>query len=160
MSKEMNIEEAIKILEKMRRENINASVNACTGAMCEIWRNEAKALETVLRGLNRYIESDYETICLENNHLLEQLEKEEERRKCFECNFETLQADINSVIKDLGLTEDLIIADEMVQEIKQKYISKDKIKEKIEVLKMEEHYDYIDNKKEIQVLQELLEKEK
>ena len=110
--------------------------------------------------MNRYIESDYETICLENNHLLEQLEKEEERRKCFECNFETLQADINSVIKDLGLTEDLIIADEMVQEIKQKYISKDKIKEKIEVLKMEEHYDYIDNKKEIQVLQELLEKEK
>ena len=37
-----------------------------------------------------------------------------------------------------------------------KYISKDKIKKKIEVLKMEEHYDYIDNKKEIQVLQELL----
>ena len=39
------------------------------------------------------------------------------------------------------------------------YVSKDKIKEKIEVLRMKEHYDYIDNKKEIQVLQELLEKE-
>ena len=39
------------------------------------------------------------------------------------------------------------------------FISKDKIKEKIEVLRMKEHYDYIDNKKEIQVLQELLEKE-
>lgn len=36
-------------------------------------------------------------------------------------------------------------------------IPKEVIEKKIEILKMEEHYDYIDNKKAITVLQELLE---
>lgn len=36
-------------------------------------------------------------------------------------------------------------------------ISKEVIEKKIEILKMEEHYDYIDNKKAITVLQEILE---
>lgn len=36
------------------------------------------------------------------------------------------------------------------------YIEKQKIKDKIEILKMEEHYDYLNNKKTIEILQELL----
>lgn len=38
-------------------------------------------------------------------------------------------------------------------------IPKQKIKDKIEILKMEEHYDYLNNKKTIGILQELLQEE-
>lgn len=49
----MNIEEAKKIIKEMKKESLNACMNACTGAMSEIWRNEAKAIETVLSELEK-----------------------------------------------------------------------------------------------------------
>lgn len=160
MSKEMNIEESIKVLEKIKEMFLHLKNYGWIEDLKRDFDTDKtiQAIEKVLRGLNRYIESDYETICLENNHLLEQLEKEEERRKCSECNFETLQADINSVIKDLGLTEDLIIADEMVQEIKQKYISKDKIKDRQMQREFELQQEYKDFEDDVEwnVYQKLL----
>ena len=51
-------------------------------------------------------------------------------------NYDTLSKDIQQVIKELGLPEDTIIADEMVQMIKQKFIPKSKVKDKIEELKL------------------------
>lgn len=40
--------------------------------------------------------------------------------------------------------------------LKDNSMPKQKIKDKIEILKMEEHYDYLNNKKTIEILQELL----
>lgn len=51
-------------------------------------------------------------------------------------NYDTLSKDIQQVTKELGLPEDTIIADEMVQMIKQKFIPKSKVKDKIEELKL------------------------
>ena len=41
--------------------------------------------------------------------------------------------------------------------IRYNYVPKQKVKDKIEVLRMEEKYDYLDNKRTIQILEELLE---
>lgn len=49
----MDIEESKKIIKEMRKESLNACMNACTGAMSEIWRNEAKAIETILSELDK-----------------------------------------------------------------------------------------------------------
>ena len=43
------------------------------------------------------------------------------------------------------------------ESLKEKYIPVQKVKDKIEVLRMEEKYDYLDNKRTIQILEELLE---
>lgn len=59
------MEEDIKILKKIREESINAAANACTGAMSNIWRKEAQAIENLLK---RYKE----------------LEEENKRLKAFE----------------------------------------------------------------------------
>ena len=55
-------------------------------------------------------------------------------------NFEGLSADITQVLKDLDLSEETIIADEMVNEIKKKFVNKEEIiKEKAL------HQDYLVN---------------
>lgn len=47
-------------------------------------------------------------------------------------NLEILQSDISLVYEELGFPEDTILADEFVPMLKEKYISKEKIREKIE----------------------------
>ena len=64
----------------------------------------------------------------------ENLSLSKEKREIAEENHKVLSLDIAQACKDLGLPEDTIIADELVLEIKKKFISKDKIKEKIEEL--------------------------
>lgn len=59
--------------------------------------------------------------------LLNLIEKQQKEIKIHKDNFEGLSADITQVLKDLGLSEETIIADEMVVEIKKKFVSKDKI---------------------------------
>ena len=78
-------------------------------------------------------------------------------------NYDTLSKDIQQVTKELGLPEDTIIADEMVQMIKQKFIPKSKVKDKIEELKEDKdskYYDIFleerDIENTIKILQELL----
>lgn len=97
----------------------------------------------------------------------------EEENEIIKGNYYTLCADIQMVTSELGFPEDTIIADEMVAMIKENYIPKSVIKEKIdkkqkqlELLKKElqgRQTNFV-NKNiitgQIQVLQELLEKRK
>ena len=61
--------------------------------------------------------------------LLDLYNKEKEKREIAEENHKVLSLDLGQALKELGLYEDTIIADELVLEIKKRYISKDKIKE-------------------------------
>ena len=67
--------------------------------------------------------------------LLDLYNKEKEKREIAEENHKVLSLDLGQALKGLGLPEDTIIADELVLEINKKYISKDKVKEKIDFLK-------------------------
>ena len=67
--------------------------------------------------------------------LLDLYQKEKEKREIAEENHKVLSLDIAQACKELGLYEDTIIADELVVEINKKFISKDKIKEKMEEVK-------------------------
>ena len=69
--------------------------------------------------------------------LLDLYNKEKEKREIAEENHKVLSLDLGQALKDLGLPEDTIISDELVLEINKRYVSKDKIKEKIE-----EYYEY------------------
>ena len=102
---------------------------------------EKKAIEY----LKDYIKSDlnYFTIDFNNNlrismNLIEKLQKENEKWKenarIAEENDTTLVLDVNQACKELGISEDTIIADELADKIKEKYILKDKIREKIKEL--------------------------
>lgn len=97
----------------------------------------------------------------------------EEENEIIKGNYYTLCADIQMVTSELGFPEDTIIADEMVAMIKENYIPKSKIKEKIEEFKLKiekyyehkiqgketdvEFYENITNIEIVRVLQELLE---
>lgn len=61
--------------------------------------------------------------------VLNLITKQQEEIEIHKDNYKVLSADITQVFKDLGLSEETIIADEMVIEIKKKFISKDKIRE-------------------------------
>lgn len=69
--------------------------------------------------------------------LYDSYNKEKEKRKIAEENHKVLSLDLGQALKDLGLPEDTIISDELVLEINKRYVSKDKIKEKIEELEQE-----------------------
>lgn len=104
----------------------------------------------------------------------------EEENKIIKGNYYTLCADIQMVTSELGFPEDTIIADEMVSMINENYIPVSLVEEKIEELKkyrdiakelIEEKVVIADSDslnygraeahdKDIQVLQELLEKRK
>lgn len=58
--------------------------------------------------------------------------KEKEKREIAEENHKGLSLDLGQALKELGLYEDTIIADELVSEINKRYVSKDKIKEKMQ----------------------------
>lgn len=58
--------------------------------------------------------------------------KEKEKREIAEENHKVLSLDLGQALKELGLYEDTIIADELVSEINKRYVSKDKIKEKMQ----------------------------
>ena len=68
--------------------------------------------------------------CIRN--LLDLYNKEKEKREIAEENHKVLSLDLGQALKDLGLPEDTIIADELVLEINKKYISKDKIRKDLE----------------------------
>lgn len=86
------MEEDIKILEKIREESINAAANACTGAMSNIWRREAQAIENLLKrykeleegcktciirnDLNDYVENSISISVIQNKK--RELEKKKE----------------------------------------------------------------------------------
>ena len=92
----------------------------------------------------------------------------EEKNKIIKGNYYTLCADIQMVTTELGFPEDTIIADEMVSMIKENYIEKSLVEEKIEEINKayedskdengESEYYYPDYT--IRVLEELLEKRK
>lgn len=69
----------------------------------------------------------------------ERIKELEEENKITKGNYYTLCADILMVISELGFPEDTIIADEMVSKIKENYIEKSLIKEKILNPMKEEH---------------------
>lgn len=97
------------------------------------------------------------------------IEKQQKGIEIHKENFKSLSEDITQVLKELGLSEETIIADEMVIEIKKRFVSKDKIKDKIKELEEElDEFEKTDNsgrfKREksrdydkVEVLQELLE---
>lgn len=69
------------------------------------------------------------TIICEWERILDLYNKEKEKREIAEENHKVLSLDLGQALKELGLYEDTIIADELVLEIKKRYISKDKIRE-------------------------------
>ena len=96
--------------------------------------------------------------------------KEKEKREIAEENHKVLILDNAQAFKEIGLPEDIIVADELVLEINKRYISKDKVKEKIEELErqaeeVKNHYkgtygcldEYLNAKSKIQGYKELLE---
>ena len=82
----------------------------------------------------------WETVDLEipesMQHILSDYKRVLKENEIIKGNYDTLSKDIQQVTKELGLPEDTIIADEMVQMIKQKFIPKSKVKDKIEELKL------------------------
>ena len=124
----MNIEEAIKRLKSIKKYMPKKKENR----YMDIEVENIEAIETVL--------ADRERLKEENKNLKIVLNEQIKQN-------EQLQFENEKYVNRLGVT---------IVPLKDNYISKDKIKEKIELLKMEEHYDYIDHKKEIAVLQKLL----
>ena len=106
----MSEEEIIKYIKTVRPKNFNNYADETNYTL--ITKKQVKAIEGLLDLYN----------------------KEKEKREIAEENHKVLSLDIAQACKDLGLPEDTIIADELVLEIKKKFISKDKIKEKIEEL--------------------------
>lgn len=122
----------------------------------------------------------------ENNHfikfnqalknLIKAYKELKEENKILKGNYYTLCVDIQMVTSELGFPEDTIIADEFVSMIKENYIEKSLVEEKIEELnnRIEKYREYaeqgietdvewVDNvadRKTVKVLQELLEKRK
>ena len=100
------------------------------------------------------------------NEIIDKNKELEEENKIIKGNYITLCADIQMVTTELGFPEDTIIADEMVSMIKENYIEKSLVEEKIE--EIDKIYKVIPEDegnfakailiKEKQVLQELLEK--
>ena len=100
------------------------------------------------------------------NEIIDKNKELEEENKIIKGNYITLCADIQMVTTELGFPEDKIIADEMVSMIKENYIEKSLVEEKIE--EIDKIYKGIPEDegnfakailiKEKQVLQELLEK--
>ena len=100
------------------------------------------------------------------NEIIDKNKELEEENKIIKGNYITLCADIQMVTTELGFPEDTIIADEMVSMIKENYIEKSLVEEKIE--EIDKIYKGIPEDegnfakailiKEKQVLQELLEK--
>lgn len=56
-------------------------------------------------------------------------EKEKEKREIAEENHKVLSLDLGKALKELGLYEDTIIADELALEINKRFVSKDRIKQ-------------------------------
>ena len=100
------------------------------------------------------------------NEIIDKNKELEEENKIIKGNYITLCADIQMVTTELGFPEDTIISDEMVSMIKENYIEKSLVEEKIE--EIDKIYKGIPEDegnfakailiKEKQVLQELLEK--
>ena len=100
------------------------------------------------------------------NEIIDKNKELEEKNKIIKGNYYTLCADIQMVTTELGFPEDTIIADEMVSMIKENYIEKSLVEEKIEEINKayedskdengESEYYYPDYT--IRVLEELLEK--
>lgn len=97
------------------------------------------------------------------NKLADKIEELLKLYQMEEDNYKVLLEDNVQAFKELGLPEDTIVADELVLEINKRYISKDKIKTKMEELKKEMLEENINleefNKKRFcyEVLQNLLE---
>ena len=98
------------------------------------------------------------------NEIIDRNKELEEENKIIKGNYYTLCADIQMVTSELGFPEDTIIADEFVSMIKENYIEKSLVEEKIEELKSKSggNVFHIQQKinAEIRLLQELLEKRK
>lgn len=75
-------------------------------------------------GLVEVTEIFYEAV----ETLLTAYEKEKEKREIAEENHKVLSLDLGKALKELGLYEDTIIADELALEINKRFVSKDKIK--------------------------------
>lgn len=82
--------------------------------------------------------NDMSTYMKALEHLIKAYKELEEENKIIKGNYYTLCADIQMVTSELGLPEDTIIADEMVSMIKENYIEKSLVEEKIEELNKQE----------------------
>ena len=97
-----------------------------------------------------YLQLCYDLSTIDNKSLpklatvLNLIEKQQKEIKIHKDNFEELSKDITQVLKDLGLSEETIIADEMVVEIKKKFVSKDKIRENQMLREFELQQEYKD----------------
>ena len=93
---------------------------------------ETDALHWFDENSNNATRKQIEESILAHQGILDLYNKEKEKREIAEENHKVLSLDLGQALKDLGLPEDTIIADELVLEINKNYISKDKIKELIE----------------------------
>ena len=101
-------------------------------------------IEEHINNLKKYIEEDFAfrepiknmsdfdrycwNYCKDIETLLTAYEKEKEKREIAEENHKVLSLDLGKALKELGLYEDTIIADELVLEINKRFVSKNKIK--------------------------------
>ena len=122
------------------------------------------------KGMLTYISHAYDYGDVYSRDDLEAIDTVLKALEISQINYDTLCQEIAQVTKDLGLPEDIIIADEMAEFIKEKYISKEKVREKIKELEeyknnfwttgehdvAEDMNDYYELEQEIDLLQELL----
>ena len=78
-------------------------------------------------------------------------------RKAIKQNVKNLQKRIKELEEENRIFKDSNVLVNRYFKLKDDSIPKQKVKNKIEVLRMEEKYDYLDNKRTIQILEELLE---
>jgi len=137
----MNIERAVNYLEENLKNWKDSRPNLSNTDIVEEVDKDYRAIETLLTAY----------------------EKEKEKREIAEENHKVLSLDLGKALKELGLYEDTIIADELALEINKRFVSKDKIKAEIEELEKIIEFEkpsYEDTLKyTIEVLQSLLEKE-
>lgn len=100
----MNIEDSIKTLKEFNKIKINSY------AM-------------------QFVNISYPELQQTIKTLLTAYEEEKEKREIAEENHKVLSLDLGKALKELGLYEDTIIADELVLEINKRFVSKDRIKQ-------------------------------
>lgn len=101
----------------------------------EIILNELERLKTENLNISRELISRTDEL----NKLLEENEKLKENSDILETNYEILRGDIQKVVNELGFPEDTIISEEFIPMIKEDYIPKQVIRDKIEELENSEH---------------------
>lgn len=129
----------LKVMLKVRKEQ--KEIIECSGGSCCNCNPDIQALEQAIEIMEQYLQLKKEKEELERKYIWRKLRydrlvkenrKLKENKDILQTNYETLRGDIQMVVNELGFPEDTIISDEFVPMIKEKYIPKAVIREKIE----------------------------